>query len=60
MGYMDLLGHYFKELDSDENGFVDAIEWLHYLKTKSANSHRDKASRKLRSLSIQHSEILQI
>ena len=48
MSYTDLLGHYFVEMDIDENDFVDAIEWLHYLKTKSANSHRDKASKKLR------------
>jgi hypothetical protein len=43
-----MLGNYFGEMDSDENGFIDSTEWLHHLKTKSANSNRDKASRKLR------------
>jgi hypothetical protein len=48
MSYVDIVDKFFAEMDADANGFIDAAEWLHHLKAKSPNAHRDKASRKLR------------
>ena len=50
MSYPEILANFFGDMDSDDNGFIDSTEWLHHLKSKSTNAHRDKASRKLRSV----------
>lgn len=48
MSSNEILEQFFKDMDGDSNGYIDSHEWLHHLKSKSTNAHRDKASRKLR------------
>ena len=48
MSNNEILDKFFKDMDADNNSYIDSTEWLHHLKSKSTNAHRDKASRKLR------------
>ena len=48
MSTNEILDKFFKDMDADNNSYIDSTEWLHHLKSKSTNAHRDKASRKLR------------